>query len=318
MARGDTAARQIRLWLLLQEQSELSVEDAAVRLGCTTRTVYRDLDGLQTIGLPLYPEPHGRTVRWKLADGFYRKLSVQFSVHEAISLAAAEQLFAAMQGSLFDTATRLALAKVRAALAPEIRKRVDALTRRLTTSAAPVRKLARQRPWLDRLFEAIERDEVLVVYYQKLGSKGAERYTIEPHSMNVQGSAVHVVLWARERNSPRVFLLDRFQSIEATGEHFTRRPELAPGAFDQGAFGLWNAPSEQIVLRFKGSAARIVSEQQFHPTQSTVWNHDGSLTMKMVTPRSPALKAWVRGFGKRVSVVEPTDLLDDSIEALFP
>lgn len=312
MARGDTAARQIRLWMLLQEASELSVEQAAERLGCTVRTVYRDLDGLQRAGLPLYQAQHGRKTRWRLVEGFNRRLSIQLTVHEAMALVATERFMAAMQGSVFEVAGRQALAKLKHALTPEIRTRLEALTRQVTTTPAPLRKLTKQRPYLEKLLTALERHEVVVVEYRKLAAEAPERYTIEPHSLNVQGSAVHVVLWARERNAARVFLLDRVEAVTTTGESFVPRAELGPGAFDQGAFGLWNAPSVRIVLRFKGSAARIVAEQQFHPTQQIHWNDDGSLTLEMVTPPSPAVKAWVRGFGVRVEVLEPARLLEDA------
>lgn len=311
MARGDTAARQIRLWLQLQQASELSVEQAANRLGCTVRTVYRDLDGLQRAGVPLYQEQRGRKTRWRLVEGFNRRLSVQLTVHEAMALVAAERSMSAMQGSVFELAGKQAMAKLKHALTPEIRSRLEALTRNVTTTPAPLRKLTRQRPYLERLLTAIERREVVLVDYRKLSAAKPERYTIEPHSLNVQGSSVHVVLWARERAAARVFLLDRIESVTSTGETFTPRAELEPGAFDQGSFGLWNAPAVRIVLRFKGSAARIVAEQQFHPTQQTSWNEDDTLTVELLAPPSPALRAWVRGFGQRVAVIEPTTLLEE-------
>lgn len=309
MARGDTAARQIRLWMLLLDASELSVEQAADRLGCTTRTVYRDLEGLERAGLPLYQERVGRSVRWKLVERFNRRLSVQLTVHEAVWLVAGERFLSAMQGSVLAQSAQQAVAKVRHALAPEIRNRVEALSRHLTTTPAPLRRLTKQRPYLEQLFEAMEREQVVRIEYQKLEASRAQRYTIEPHSLNVQGSAVHLVAWARERKAPRIFLLDRVASVEVLEERFVRRPELGPGAFAQGSFGLWNAPAESVELRFKGSAARIVAEQEFHPSQRTEWNADGTLTLKMELPLSPALRAWVRGFSSRVVVVEPSHLL---------
>ena len=51
MARGDTAARQIRLYFLLLDSGALSVERAAAALECTSRTIYRDLDGLQIVAV---------------------------------------------------------------------------------------------------------------------------------------------------------------------------------------------------------------------------------------------------------------------------
>ncbi|MDP1824348.1 MAG: WYL domain-containing protein [Archangium sp.] len=164
---------------------------------------------------------------------------------------------------------------------------------------------------LEQVLDAVETAEVLVLQYRKLDAPRAARYTVEPHSVHMQGASVYVVGWARERNAPRIFLLDRIEKLERTHETFTRREGLGPGVFAQGAFGLWDGPDEVVRLRFKGSAARIVAEQEFHPTQQLTWNDDGSMTLEMKVPVSPSLRAWVRSFGKRVVLVAPSNLLEE-------
>ncbi|MBN2576420.1 MAG: HTH domain-containing protein [Deltaproteobacteria bacterium] len=64
--RGSYLARQQRLLRLLDERKELSVDHAAAELGCSRRTVYRDFLVLSETGVPLYQEPEGRRVRWRL------------------------------------------------------------------------------------------------------------------------------------------------------------------------------------------------------------------------------------------------------------
>lgn len=311
MARGDTAARQLRLWMLLLQRSEISVEQAALQLGCTVRTVYRDLDGLERAGIPLYQAQRGRGVRWKLVEGANHKLSVQLTVHEAMALVAAEGFLSAMQGSVFDLASRNALAKVKHALTPEIRTRVEALSRHLSATSAPPRKLTRHRQHLDELLEATEQSQVVMLEYRKLEATELTRYTLELHHIHVQGSGVYLVGWVRERTAPRAFLLDRVETVTPLKERFARRPEIGPGLFAQGAFGLWDGPAEQVLLQFTGSAAQIVAEQEFHPTQRQQRHADGSLTLEMKLPLCPSLRAWVRGFGKRVKVLAPEKLINE-------
>ncbi len=311
MARGDTAARMIRLYLLLLDGGALSVEAAAQRLECTTRTVYRDLEGLERNGFPLMQEKKGKQVRWRLMEGYKRQLSVQLSAQEAVALVAGERFLSALEGSAFHHGARNAVAKVRHALDPTIRARVDALVGRVSATMSPPRKLAPHRAQLDEVLEAIECCEVFVLRYRKLDAPRANTYTVEPHYVHMQGASVYVIGWARERGAPRIFLLDRIEALDRTGETFTRRQGLGPGVFAQGAFGLWDGPDELVRLRFKGSAARIVAEQEFHPTQQTVWNSDGSMTLEMTVPLSPSLRAWVRSFGKRLVVLVPQNLLEE-------
>ncbi len=311
MARGDTAARQIRLWMLLLQRSDLSVEQAAEQLDCNVRTIYRDLDGLERAGIPLYQDQKGRGVRWKLVEGANRKLSVQLTVHEAMALVAAEGFLSAMQGSVFDHASRNALAKVKHALAPEIRMRVEALSRHLSATSAPPRKLTKHRDHLDVLLEVTEKSQVVVLEYRKLEAKELARYTLELHHIHVQGSGVYLVGWVRERSGARVFLLDRVETVTPLKETFVRRPEIGPGLFAQGSFGLWDGPPVHVALLFSGSAAQIVAEQEFHPTQKQQRHLDGSLTLEMDLPLCPSLRAWVRGFGDRVTVLEPARLINE-------
>ncbi|MCU0699462.1 MAG: WYL domain-containing protein [Myxococcaceae bacterium] len=310
MARGDSAARQIRLFLMVLDRRDIDVRAAADELGCTERTVYRDLESLERVGVPLYQVKQGRTQRWKLVDGYSRNLNVSFTVQEAMALIAGERLLSAIQGSVFDHAARNAVAKVKHALAPELRQRVEHLAQVLTTTSAPPRKLARHRERLDTIIEAIERSVVVDLKYRKLDATQAQPYTVEPHHLHLQGTSVYVVGWARERKAVRIFLLDRIDAVTLRTEPFKRRPEIQPGLFAQGSFGLWDAAIEHVRLRFTGSAATIVSEQEFHPSQTLERLPDGSVIVDLRAPLSPSLKQWVRGFGKRVEVLSPAALKD--------
>ena len=308
MARGDGLARQFELWMLLDQERELSVDDAARRLGCTRRTVYRYLDVLQRLNMPLYQEQHGKRVRWRLLDGYHRRLSVQLSLHEVMSLVAAEHLLSGMKGTVFTQAAQSGVTKLKVALAPELRKRLEIITRALAGSSGPSRNLNPQRGFLEVILDATERDELLELVYRKLNSNKSERYTIEPHHLHMHGSSVYVVAWARERDAARIFLLDSVEGARRLGERFARRSDLLPGSFSQGAFGLWEGPSERVRLRFSDTAARIVGEQQFHPTQEIEQSADGALVLTMTLPLSPAFISWVRSFGNRVRIEQPAKL----------
>ncbi len=77
--RGSSLARQQRLVRLLDQGAGLSIPRTASDLGCTERTVYRDLVVLQEIGVPVYQEREGKRLRWRLVDGPRRRLSVTLS-----------------------------------------------------------------------------------------------------------------------------------------------------------------------------------------------------------------------------------------------
>jgi HTH domain len=77
--RGSSLARQQRLVRLLDQGGGLSVPRTAADMGCTERTVYRDLVVLQEIGVPVYQEREGKRKRWRMVDGPRRRLSLTLS-----------------------------------------------------------------------------------------------------------------------------------------------------------------------------------------------------------------------------------------------
>ena len=56
MSRGDGLARQLQLMQMLEHRQEIVVPEAAAALGYTVRTVYRDLQVLERVGVPIYQE----------------------------------------------------------------------------------------------------------------------------------------------------------------------------------------------------------------------------------------------------------------------
>jgi len=69
MPWGDQLARQWRLLQFLGRPRGLVVEDAARELGCTVRTIGRDLHVLQEAGFPIYDERAGRRGLWQVDEG---------------------------------------------------------------------------------------------------------------------------------------------------------------------------------------------------------------------------------------------------------
>ena len=85
---------------------------AAGELGCTERTLYRDLVVLQEVGVPVYQEREGKRLRWRLVDGPKRRLSVTLSFAETLALTAGRDLLAGLAGTFFHEAAISALEKV--------------------------------------------------------------------------------------------------------------------------------------------------------------------------------------------------------------
>lgn len=104
-----SAGRLLSLLMLLQSRGRVSARGIADELGVSVRTAYRDVERLQTAGVPVYAEP-GRGGGYQLLDGYRTRLT-GMSEGEARAL-----LFAGLPGPAADlglaaevTAARLKL-----------------------------------------------------------------------------------------------------------------------------------------------------------------------------------------------------------------
>ena len=87
MARGDQLARQ---WTIIQSllssRTGKPISELAEALGCHRRTVYRDLEALQSAGFPLYSDQEEGRARWYLIESARRSIPVPFSMTELMAL----------------------------------------------------------------------------------------------------------------------------------------------------------------------------------------------------------------------------------------
>lgn len=308
MPRGDALARQLHLIRLLDGRRELAVDSTAQELGISRRTLYRDLDVLQRSGVPLYTEPQGKRVRWRLMEGQKAGLRVTLSWAETLALAAAGALASSTPRGAFSEAAAAALDKVRAALPEPLARRAELASRWLSAHVGAAHDYRDRGELVQTLALAIERSETVTLAYRKPGERTHGEREVDPYHLHVQAGALYLIGYCHRRRDERIFLVDRASKIELTGKRFERRPAFAPQHFLHGGFGPWAGKPRRVQLRFAKEAAPFALEREMHPTQRAQWRADGSLDVTFETALSPPLVAWVVSWGPRVEVVSPVEL----------
>ena len=85
--RGDQLARQ---WLIIRaieaSPNGLTVPKIAQQEETGIRTTYRDLEGLQAGGFPLYTERVEKATRWAFIDTFKFEIPSPFTLKELMSI----------------------------------------------------------------------------------------------------------------------------------------------------------------------------------------------------------------------------------------
>ena len=311
MSRGDSLTRQLRLMQILETRRELTVAEVARELEFTERTVYRDLVVLEWIGVPIYQEKQGGRSRWRVVDGYQRRLTLSLSQGEAFALTAGQKLLGGLPDSSLEVNARSAWKKVSDALPEPLRGKLSTAGARIsgTLGAELVRLVPRDVQ--AAVEEAVERGETLRFIYQGVNARSAAPRLVDGYLLHVQNGAVYLLGYCHRRRSIRTFRLDRIRAAQNTKTPFQEQPRFDPSKILQGVFGPWHGRAVRVVLRFSPAVASLVAERKMHPSQQNQLGSDGGLDVIMRLPVCPELVRWIIGWGECVRIVEPKTLAEE-------
>src|SRR5215471_10279758 len=144
------ADRLLSLLLLLQIHRRMTVRELARRLEVSVRTVYRDMEALNTAGIPITAE-RGAHGGWFLLDGDRTNLT-------GLNESEVQALFVPRPSPLLDDlglrkAAEGAFLKVLAAVPVLFRRNAEEVRQRIQLDAAGWDRLDEQAPWFSLLLE---------------------------------------------------------------------------------------------------------------------------------------------------------------------
>lgn len=161
---------------------------------------------------------------------------------------------------------------------------------------------------LVEVLDAILRQRLVRVTYQRLEGDGERQFDVEPYSIIFSGGATYILCRHPVHQNFLHLALQRLNKVEPLEQGFTRQADFSLTEFLNGAFGIWREDPVDVLLRFDRRVAAFLSERVWHPTQQIENRPDGSLDLSFTVGLSPELTAWVLRWGEYVRVLAPDDL----------
>ncbi len=213
------AERLISLLMVMQRGRAMTAGELAQRLEVSVRTIFRDIDALSAMGVPVYTEP-GRGGGIRLMEGYSSDLT-GLSSGEAEALA----LIASPPGVAKGLAapTRSALDKLAAAVPTMHQLRAQHARGRLLFDTKPWFRSTDVLPYLDELRGYIWKNEKIQIAYQRSDGEFRE-YSVEPYALVVKVDTWYLI--GKVKEEFRVFRLSRLQSVKTTAAIFQRDPKF--------------------------------------------------------------------------------------------
>jgi proteasome accessory factor B len=292
--------------------------EAADQLECTRRTIYRDLDVLQTLGYPLLSDADADDggVRWRVLDGFRRQHRLPFTHEELTALWLAREALEALDGTAFALGARSLLEKVRETLSDEVRRRLERAQETLAVGHGGRRRRGRAAI-VDALRRAAEERRSVELSYASLDGRRSRR-VVDPYLLwlDPMASGLYVTGYDHDRSEIRTFHVDRIRDLARTQRRFEVVDGWDARRHLADSFAGFRGPLSTVRLGFTGRAARLVSERVWHPSQTIATRADGAVELTMRVPLSPGLRGWVLSWVPEVEVLGPGELARDVAAAL--
>ncbi len=299
MTRVD---RLIAYLVMFQSRSLIRAQDLAERFEISERTVYRDIDALCQVGVPIYGVAGEG---YRLMEGYYLQ-PITFSVEEARALALALSMF---KGFSVDGVTRKsaenALEKIQAILPNRQKQEVEALMAALNFYARPQPPIDFDDQKLLAIQQAIHDNKLIDLTYHSLADNKQTQRIIEPIGLAMINHAWILTAYCRQRQDIRNFNLARIEQYQILEQSFPPRnnsqPRLTEEEFD-------------IEVRFDHGVVRWVRERQHLSFVREQQPTDDGIVMIYRVPSWGVIAAWLLGWGDQMTIISPPHLRNQVLQ----
>jgi predicted DNA-binding transcriptional regulator YafY len=298
--------------------------DLASEVGCSVRTVRRDLAELADAGFELDLAPiEGRSAA-RLIERSYS--SVPITRRERYTLLAVRSVFDVLRGTPLHDDVLSVLTKLEQRMSPEERAEHAMLGDRFAyIPDGGTKAYEGKEDVIDALQTGILARKV--VRYAYTDSRGrTQRSFLAPFAMLLYRHGLYAI--GRRLKSPEqaktsftanasslgVFAIERFVEAEhVRGSSFVVDPEFRIADLLHGAFGIHVADPEQtrhVVIEFTKAKAHLVAARAWHPTQQLQRLSDGRVRLGFSCAHLAPVVSWVLEWGPHARVIGPVELVE--------
>jgi predicted DNA-binding transcriptional regulator YafY len=307
--RGDQIARQWKTIKLLEGRKHgLTVAEIASNLDEKTRNVYRDLDDLQAAGFPLHSDPDDRGQRWKLMDGSKSNVPLPLTMTELMSLHMSRDILKVFEGTIFQESIESLFDKVTVTLPPETLRFLDNISGRLGVGFGAKKDFSAFKEIIAQMSEATAQLARVEISYKALSTGEETKRVVDPYQVWAMNGCFYLIGHCHLRDEIRTFAMDRITSLTVLKDSFHLPTDFSLDDYLKTAFRMMRGNPEVIEVWFRPSAAQVVKERIWHPTQEIREQDDGSVVVTLEVPINYEVISWILGFGAAAEVLSPPAL----------
>jgi len=154
--------------------------------------------------------------------------------------------------------------------------------------------------------------------YRSRKAKGRRRVSdrkLDPYHLRVAEEGIYLMARCHRSGDVKTFLVDRFDEVHPTGEHFTLPDGFSPERLLGPAFAMWSGRPRKVSFTVAPELADLLMERKGHPSQVAQRRSDGTVEVRLDVALGPPLVAYLTGLGAAVSDIKPKELREAVLKA---
>jgi predicted DNA-binding transcriptional regulator YafY len=227
--------------LALKQNGRMTAAGLADLLEVNIRTIYRDIDALSQIDVPLIAHP-GKDGGYEILDDYFLP-SISFTKDEVLALSIAKDLILGTEVPGFEPFIQSAFLKIQNIIPGEERKRIEKITRRILFDLKYIDPEMEGKDYFPLIKKAFEEDRCLLVDYYSSRTGEVSRRLITPYILTFTDGVWYLRGKSEDKSFIWWFRLDRIKTLKLSEKSFT-----LPGEFDKKQLSYSrNIEGEQII-----------------------------------------------------------------------
>ncbi|SHE47773.1 helix-turn-helix transcriptional regulator [Pedobacter caeni] len=209
--------RVVHIFFLLQSRSVLPIEELMEKFQVTKRTIYRDLNMLERVGLPIVHQPGAG---YSIVDGF-RLPPSRFTEGEVLSVMIAEKIMRNHETESIRRNFDQVLTKIKSSFHSQQKKEILHLQDKLL-----IKEKFDAKDYVPNIMDTLLKSSVSkrlteILYKNAKGDHPNSR-TVEPIGVFNENGNWYLLAYCHSRSDYRNFRLDRIQKIAVLQKHFEK------------------------------------------------------------------------------------------------
>lgn len=312
MSRGDQLERQWKIiQALIASKRGKTAQELADMVQGNLRSVYRDLEVLQTAGFPICNEKTDGKKAWAVMDAFKHSIPIPLDMPELMALYFSLDMLRAMHDTVFYESLESLFQKIKATLPPESAEFLKNLQKALCVDQKQYRQYGKLKTIITGINDAVMRSRSIDIIYFALSKKSRTKRMVDPYRIWFINGTFYLVGYCHLRKEVRTFALDRIRNIEITDRGFTIPDDFNFNDFMSGGFGAYcGGIPEKVAISFASEIAGYIEEKIWHESQQIIRKKNGSIVFEATVAINEELENWILSWGSKAIVVYPEVLKD--------